>query len=426
MGIRRRGLLAGLGSAGNIIGQYMLQDQRQQAQQGFELQKLRLNEVNALTNNLASHPDQLGFFLQGADANPLLRGLDLSSLKDAARTMGTGQLNQQLNTATSPENIPADLGVALTGKTGTAFPSASLPNAAQFGAQADQPDLPPELQALLHTATSRLGQLQQEKETKLGDVGRTKFAESQATTAGTNAANNANFPAALQQKIDALKQTGPVEAANAGLTVGAQKRAGLAPDIVQGETRAAGAKAGAEENAKLSAQLAQNGITGQKQQAALQLGDDYRNESQGFRVQEGSFRSLLTAAKQPSAAGDLSIIFSYMKLLDPPSSVREGEQATAQNAAGIPAQVRNWYNRVMTGERLAPEQRNDFVKQAFGIYTSASEGQKRVTADYLKRATMLGVPPELVIRQSDPTLAADPFGKTNGSALDRILNGGPK
>jgi hypothetical protein len=35
-------------------------------------------------------------------------------------------------------------------------------------------------------------------------------------------------------------------------------------------------------------------------------------------------RTIQTVAKNPSAAGDLSLIFSYMKLLDPESSVREG------------------------------------------------------------------------------------------------------
>ena len=49
-----------------------------------------------------------------------------------------------------------------------------------------------------------------------------------------------------------------------------------------------------------------------------------------------------------------------MKLLDPPSVVREGEQATAYNASAVPDRVRNLYNRLLTGQRLTPAQREDF------------------------------------------------------------------
>ena len=74
------------------------------------------------------------------------------------------------------------------------------------------------------------------------------------------------------------------------------------------------------------------------------------------------------SAKDPSAAGDLALIFSYMKILDPGSVVREQEFANAQNAAGVPDQVRNMYNKVLRGERLAPNQRNDFSGRAGKLY----------------------------------------------------------
>jgi len=74
------------------------------------------------------------------------------------------------------------------------------------------------------------------------------------------------------------------------------------------------------------------------------------------------------SAKDPSAAGDLALIFSYMKILDPGSVVREQEFANAQNAAGVPDQVRNMYNKVLSGERLAPNQRADFTGRAGKLY----------------------------------------------------------
>ena len=69
-----------------------------------------------------------------------------------------------------------------------------------------------------------------------------------------------------------------------------------------------------------------------------------------------------------SAAGDLGMIFAFMKMLDPGSVVREGEFATASNAAGVDDRLRNQYNRLLNGERLTPEQRQDFLSTANNTY----------------------------------------------------------
>lgn len=89
------------------------------------------------------------------------------------------------------------------------------------------------------------------------------------------------------------------------------------------------------------------------------------------------------AAQNPSPAGDLALIFSYMKMLDPGSTVREGEFANAQNAAGVPDQVRNAYNRASKGERLNPQQRQDFFRQA----ERQAEGQRRLLSSVVQRYT---------------------------------------
>jgi len=81
-----------------------------------------------------------------------------------------------------------------------------------------------------------------------------------------------------------------------------------------------------------------------------------------------AYGRIQASAKDPSAAGDLALIFSYMKILDPGSVVREQEFANAQNAAGVPDQVRNMYNKVLSGERLAPNQRADFTGRAGKLY----------------------------------------------------------
>ncbi len=87
-----------------------------------------------------------------------------------------------------------------------------------------------------------------------------------------------------------------------------------------------------------------------------------------FVALRDSFTKIQGAAVDPSPAGDLALIFNYMKMLDPGSVVREGEFATAQNAAGVDARIRNVYNQVIDGTRLNSDQRADFTNVAKRIY----------------------------------------------------------
>lgn len=87
-----------------------------------------------------------------------------------------------------------------------------------------------------------------------------------------------------------------------------------------------------------------------------------------YSVVRDNYGKVQGAAIDKSPAGDISMIFAYMKMLDPGSVVREGEFATAQNATGVPDRVTNLYNQVLAGNRLNNEQRKDFENQASRLY----------------------------------------------------------
>lgn len=78
----------------------------------------------------------------------------------------------------------------------------------------------------------------------------------------------------------------------------------------------------------------------------------------------GDIASRAARGEQISAQDDLALIFSFMKILDPGSVVREGEFANAQNTAGIPDRVVNAYNNALRGTRLSDGQRNEFFRTA--------------------------------------------------------------
>lgn len=98
---------------------------------------------------------------------------------------------------------------------------------------------------------------------------------------------------------------------------------------------------------------------------------EYSDQTKGYQEVKSAYGRVL--ASDQTAAGDIALIFNYMKMLDPGSVVREGEFATAQNAGGVDAKVYNLYNQLMTGERLKPEQRKMFTKQAENLYTQAGK-----------------------------------------------------
>jgi hypothetical protein len=442
MGIIRRGLaggaVAGLGNALAGMADARIKRRELATAAAIKQDELRQQALAQLGANIAQNPTAADLQLQMAGNNPLLRGLNLSSYKPSDEVLLRGLTSKIAGADKELDLQPfLDDPAAIAKQFGVNAPSAVTPKtdaltgAPMFDGIAEPGEAPAtvttpnaKLQGLLQQAEARKAALKQAQEDALVRAGILKREEAHGTATGTAAAAHENAPTALQDDLAKLNAEGPVQAQNAGLTAGATFDAQHTPDRVKADANAAGMKAGSEEHARLAQQLHGSGLSQQAQQAALQLGDDFRAESQNFRIQEGNFRTILGSAKDPSAAGDLSIIFAYMKLLDPTSSVREGEQATAANAAGIPAQVRNYWNRVNTGERLAPAQREDFLKKSFSIYTSALSGQKRTMADYLKRATTLGVPPELVIgRGTDPTLEQNPV-PPKGSTLDSLLKGG--
>jgi hypothetical protein len=84
----------------------------------------------------------------------------------------------------------------------------------------------------------------------------------------------------------------------------------------------------------------------------------YEQSAQAFRKMEASATGEATPAK------DIALIFNYMKAIDPASSVREGEFATAQNAGSAFTVAGNLYNRVLTGQRLNETQRAEFLNSA--------------------------------------------------------------
>jgi len=140
------------------------------------------------------------------------------------------------------------------------------------------------------------------------------------------------------------------------------------------------------------------------QKTSDNLAKDFRNEKamQNFSVASG-FQNQIDRFIQDvgtdkyTAADDIALIFSFMKTLDPGSTVREGEFATASNAGGIPERVWNLYNKVKAGQFLTDEQRKDFSRTAKKNLDGLTKEAKRVASGYMRSAKDRGIPEFLVV-----------------------------
>ena len=106
------------------------------------------------------------------------------------------------------------------------------------------------------------------------------------------------------------------------------------------------------------------------------LRKEYSTQTANYQDVRESYGRIKAA--ENTGAGDIALVYAYMKMLDPGSVVREGEFATASNSAGVPAAIQNLYNKAINGERLTEGQRKTFTGQAGKLLTAAEKREKEV------------------------------------------------
>jgi hypothetical protein len=156
-------------------------------------------------------------------------------------------------------------------------------------------------------------------------------------------------------------------------------------------------------------------------EAENKLRDEFTKATRSFVDIRDAHQRVLASAQDPSGAGDMSLIFSYMRALDPSSTVREGEYANAQNAGSVPDHIRGLYNKALNGKFLSPEVRADFVKRSGMLYAKAEEGflrQQQTSSELAKRYNLR---PENVVADlrapSAPVTAVAPSGPNPYSSM---------
>lgn len=132
-----------------------------------------------------------------------------------------------------------------------------------------------------------------------------------------------------------------------------------------------------------------------KVSAENSLRDDYAKQSAPF-ITIRDAKNRLDNIEQ-TGAGDISLLFQFMKILDPGSTVREGEFATAGSVAGLPGQIEALRKQVVGGGRLADDARKQIISQANKLYQAQALQHDKLTTKFANIAKSQGLRADNVV-----------------------------
>lgn len=152
-----------------------------------------------------------------------------------------------------------------------------------------------------------------------------------------------------------------------------------------------------------------------KRTTGLGIEENLRNKhlalSDEFRTTRDSFSRIQEVAKTVSAASDLALIYNFMRINDPKSTVRESEFRSAEQAKAwlsrmdsegvvIPSNVRTAIQKAKPGDKgafLIPEQRADFVSTAQNLFNSQKRINDQLDENFRDLAVAAQVNPNSVV-----------------------------
>jgi hypothetical protein len=252
-------------------------------------------------------------------------------------------------------------------------------------------------------------------------------AEAKATTAEVTAKNAAELArievaqkgasAKLEQfkaKEEELRaayapQRVKLEVEKLGADLGLTKaQIGQAQASAMSSRASAAASNAATQASKAQADMAKAGLLppDKRAEAEAKIRKEYSDQTKVFQTVREAKRRV--DASLPNGVGDISLLFNYMKMLDPDSVVKETEFAKAENASGVPERIRNLYNKALQGDMLNDSQRKTFRVQVDSLYKAAEQQENTVRAGLTRVATGYGLDTKNIFFEDSKPTAAPP------------------
>ena len=134
---------------------------------------------------------------------------------------------------------------------------------------------------------------------------------------------------------------------------------------------------------KLDRMNAEGGLTLKDKVAEeARLRGEYSKRTEDLTAAERNQSIIETSAADNTGAGDIALVTSFMKMLDPGSVVRETEFATAANAGGLLGRLQSLATKVESGQFLSAEQRTEFQNLSRKFLDAARVQEQGVQQSY--------------------------------------------
>lgn len=137
------------------------------------------------------------------------------------------------------------------------------------------------------------------------------------------------------------------------------------------------AKAGAS---SVSVNTGQKGLDNERN-----LRNDFRSEAvvKAYEEMAQAHKQIKAGLSQANPVGDMAAATKIMKLLDPGSVVRESELAMAMAASGRLDRLQNFAQMFISGEKLTPQQRREFLALADELLDATGNAYNVKRQEYL-------------------------------------------
>lgn len=153
-----------------------------------------------------------------------------------------------------------------------------------------------------------------------------------------------------------------------------------------------------------------SGNSGQFKNANI-LRDEHNSLTKDFRVVNDAYNKIKSTSD--TGPGDMSMLYQYVKLLDPGSVVRESEFATAAASGSYGDRIQGAVKSIMEGGRLPKQLREQFMAESDNVFKGQKIGYDNITRQYKGLASRYNLPVEDVVIDSDTSQGIkidDPVG----------------
>jgi hypothetical protein len=159
--------------------------------------------------------------------------------------------------------------------------------------------------------------------------------------------------------------------------------------------------------------------------AATKLRNEYDAKSAEFKLIDKQRRALLAAwngaeqarkAGKPAGTFDKAMLAAAINIIAPNARVNESNLASFGSTGGVFDEVQNWIKKVLVGQQLGPEEREQIRDLAEGRWNESAAAQEKRAEFYRNEALRQNIDPTRIVPSEDvweihPDVTQDEYQK---------------